>query len=245
MRALVTGASRGIGRAIVLGLAAAGASCLGINYIANLGRAEEVAAAACPMGCGAVLLPGDIGVRAQAEAVVRRFIEEAGGIDILVNNAGQAQPGSIQTVESEAWERALSVHVNGAFWCCRVAVPAMIAAGGGRILNISSIAGRRGVAGAIAYVTAKAAVIGFTQGLARELADYNILVNAIAPGIVETDFHAGDSEEFRRHSTQNRIPVHRYGNPEEVADAALMVLRNDYITGEVIAVDGGLGMRVA
>jgi 3-oxoacyl-[acyl-carrier protein] reductase len=244
-KALVTGGSRGIGRAIVLALAEAGAGCIGINYLRNAELAQQVADEVRARGSHAILLPGDIGVQEQAEGAVRRFLEEAGGIDILVNNGGYGQPGSIRTVTPEDWAHTLNVHVSGPFWCARIAVPSMIGRGSGRILNISSIAGRRGVSGILAYATAKSAVIGFTMSLARELAEFNILVNAIAPGIIETDFHAADTEEYRRNSTQNRIPLHCYGSPEAIASAALAILGNDYITGELVAVDGGLGMRVA
>lgn len=244
-RALVTGASRGIGRAIALALARQGAACVGINYVRRVERAREVADEIQVAGCRAVLLPADIGVREQAEEVVHRFIAEAGGIDILVNNAGAGAPGGIEAVSPNDWDRALRVHVSGPFWCSRIAVPVMMAQGHGKILNIGSIAGRRGVAGAIAYCTAKSAVIGLTQSLARELADYNILVNALAPGLIDTDLHAQVPAEVRKHNIDNRVPLHRYGTVEEIAEAALFLLRSDYITGEVLPVDGGLGMRVA
>lgn len=245
VRALVTGASRGIGRAIALALASEGAACVGIGYLSMVKLARRVAQEIEAAGSRAILLPGDIRVQEHAEGIVHRFITEAGGIDVLVNNAGQPAPGYIYTIAPEEWDRALSLHVSAPFWSSRVAVETMMLQRSGRILNISSLAARRGVAGAVAYCTAKSAVIGFTRSLARELVDYGILVNALAPGIVDTDFHAEDTPEFRQNATENRIPLHRYGTAAEIAQAALFVLRHDYVTGEVLAVDGGLGMRVA
>ncbi|MCC7355004.1 MAG: SDR family oxidoreductase [Anaerolineae bacterium] len=244
-RALVTGGSRGIGRAIALALGRAGAACVGISYLSQEEQACALAKEIEAAGARAIVLSGDMGVQEEAEEVVRRFIAEAGGIDILVNNAGTSAPGRIDTVSPAFWDYTLRVHVSGPFWCSRIAAPAMMSQKRGRILNITSIAGRRGVAGAIAYSTAKAAVVGFTRSLARELADYNILVNALSPGLIDTDFHAKTPPEMRKNNVDNRVPLHRYGSAEEVAEAALFILRSDYITGETLPVDGGLEMRVA
>ena len=244
-RALVTGASRGIGRAIALALAEAGAACVGISYLNHAEQASSLAKEIEAAGSHALILSGDTGVQEQAEAMVRSFVAEAGGIDILVNNAGTSAPGRIDTVSPEAWDHTLRVHVSGPFWSSRIAAPVMMTQKHGRILNLTSIAGRRGVSGAIAYSTAKAAVVGFTQSLARELADYNILVNALSPGLIDTDFHAATPAEIRKKNVDIRVPLHRYGSAEEVAEAALFLLRSDYITGEIMTIDGGLGMRVA
>jgi 3-oxoacyl-[acyl-carrier protein] reductase len=244
-RALVTGGSRGIGRAIALALARAGAAWVGISYLSQKEQACALAHDLEAAGARALVLSGDMGIQEEAEEVVRRFIAEAGSIDILVNNAGTSAPGRIDTVSPALWDHTLRVHVSGPFWCSRVAAPVMMAQRRGRILNITSIAGRRGVAGAIAYSTAKAAIVGFTKSLARELADYNILVNALSPGLIDTDFHAKTPPEVRKNNVDNRIPLHRYGTAEEVAEAALFILRSDYITGETLPVDGGLEMRVA
>ena len=244
-RALVTGASQGIGRAIALTLAREEAAWVGVGYRSQVEKARHVVDEIQAAGSRAIFLPGDVGVQEQAEGVVLRFIAEAGGIDILVNNAGGPAPGRIDTISPEEWDRALRVLIYGAFWCTRIAVPVMMSQRRGRILNISSIVARRGIAGNVAYCTGKSALIGFTQSLARELADYNILVNELAPGLTDTDMHAQVSAEVRRHNVDTRIPLHRYGTTEDMAEAALFLLRHDYITGEVLGIDGGLGMRLA
>ena len=244
-RALVTGASRGIGRAIALALAQEGAACVGISYLNQAEQATGLAKEIEAAGSRALVLSGDAGVQEQAEEIVRRFIAEAGGIDILVNSAGASAPGRIDTVSPEVWDHTLRVHVSGPFWSSRIAAPVMMSQKHGRILNIGSIAGHRGIIGAIAYSTAKAAIVGFTLSLARELADYNILVNALAPGLIDTDFHAKTPPEIRKNNVDNRVPLHRYGSAKEEAEAALFLLRSDYITGEVLTIDGGLEMRVA
>lgn len=244
-RALVTGASRGMGRAIALALAHQKVAWVGVGYRSQAERARSVADGIEAAGSHAVLLPGDIGDQEQAEGIVRWFLAEAGGIDILVNNAGAAAPGGIDAISPEEWDRALRVLIYGPFWCTRIAAAVMMEQRGGRILNVSSIVARRGISGNIAYCTGKAALTGFTRSLARELADHNILVNELAPGIVDTDMHAHISAEVRKHNVDHRIPLHRYGVADDVAEAALFLLRQDYMTGEVLAIDGGLGMRLA
>jgi 3-oxoacyl-[acyl-carrier protein] reductase len=243
-KALVTGASRGIGRATALLLAQEG-SDVAINYVSNERAAQEVAERIEAMGRRTLMLRGDVGDPHQVEAVFAAIQERWDGLDVLVNNAGGRCDGTVLETDESAWERTLGVHVLGTVRCCRLALPAMIEKGEGVIINISSTAGLRGVRRMAAYATAKAAVAHLTRCLAVEASDHNVRVNCVAPGITETDFHAVTPPEFLKHSVDNRILLHRIGKPEEVAQAVVFLVKNDYITGEVVTVDGGLTMRIA
>lgn len=243
-KALVTGASRGIGRATALLLAQEGAD-IAINYVSNEQAAQEVAERIEALGRRTLILRGDVGNPHQVEAVFAAIQKRWDGLDVLVNNAGGRCDGTVLETEESAWERTLGVHVLGTVRCCRLALPAMIEKGEGVIVNISSTAGLRGVRRMAAYATAKAAVAHLTRCLAVEASDHNVRVNCVAPGITETDFHAVTPPEFLKHSVDNRILLHRIGKPEEVAQAVVFLVKNDYITGEVVTVDGGLTMRIA
>jgi len=242
---LVTGASRGIGRAIVLALAREGAAFVGIGYRKHADDAKALAQEVSALGTEPILLAGDLTVQSEAEGIVRRFLQEAGGIDVLVNNAGAPAPGRIDQISPEDWDRGMRLLVYAPFWCTRIAAPAMMAQRKGRIVNFSSIVARRGIANNICYVTGKAAMIGFTMALACELADYDVLVTEMAPGLIETEFNGPIDPEVRRKNNETRIPLHRYGTPEDIAEGVLFLLRQDYMTGEVLALDGGFGMRLA
>lgn len=243
-KALVTGGSRGIGRATALLLAQEGAD-VAINYVSNEQAAQEVAERIEALGRRTLMLQGDVGDPHQMEAVFASIQQRWGGLDVLVNNAGGRCDGTVLETDEPAWERTLGVHVLGTVRCCRMALPAMIEKGEGVIVNISSTAGLRGVRRMAAYATAKAAVAHLTRCLALEASDHNVRVNCVAPGITNTDFHAITPPEFLKHSVDNRIPLHRIGKPEEVAQAIVFLVKNDYITGEVVTVDGGLTMRIA
>ena len=244
-RALVTGASRGMGRAIALALAREGAACVGIGYRMHAGDAKALAIEVQSLGARPILLAGDLTLQAEAEGLVRRFLQEAGGIDVLVNNAGAPAPGRIDQISPEDWDRGMRLLVYAPFWCTRIAAPVMMAQRKGRIINFSSIVARRGIANNVCYVTGKAAVIGFTMALARELADHNVLVAEVAPGLIETEFNGPIDPEVQRKNNETRIPLHRYGTPEEIAESVLFLVRQEYMTGEVLAMDGGFGMRLA
>ncbi|RKY82700.1 SDR family NAD(P)-dependent oxidoreductase, partial [candidate division KSB1 bacterium] len=148
-------------------------------------------------------------------------------------------------LDESAWQRALEIHLLGTVRCCRLALPAMIERGEGAIVNIGSVAGLRGVKGIAAYATVKAAVMHLTRCLAMEVSQHNVRVNCVAPGIIDTDFHAVTPAEAKKHAIDNRIMLHRLGKPEEVAQTVVFLVKNDYITGEVLMVDGGLTMRIA
>lgn len=243
-KALVTGASRGIGKATALLLAQEGAD-VAVNYVNNEGAAEDVAEQVRAMGGKALVLKADVADAEQVQAMFRRVQEEWGSLDVLVNNAGGRCDGSLLQLGDSAWQQALAVHLLGTVRCCRLALPGMIEKREGVIVNIGSTAGLRGMRNMVAYATAKAAVMHFTRCLAVEVSEHNVRVNCVAPGITDTDFHAVTPAEFIKHSVDNRIPLHRVGRPEEVAQAVLFLVRNDYITGEVVMIDGGLTMRIA
>ena len=192
--ALVTGASRGIGAATARLLAANGAG-VAVNYVTRPDRAEQVVREIQSAGGRALAIQADVSAPAQVQRMVEHVVKELGRLDVLVNNAGGPAPGSIESVTEETWRRAIAVHLDGPFHCTRAAIPHMKQQGEGAIVNISSVAGIRGCPGAIAYQTVKCAILAFTRGLARDLADYNIRVNCVSPGIIRTDFHAAMTEE--------------------------------------------------
>jgi 3-oxoacyl-[acyl-carrier protein] reductase len=235
--ALVTGAARGIGKAIALRFSREGATVglIDLQDTRDLARQME------KDGFKALALQVDItdpvAVRAMVDAVAR----ERGTIDILVNNAGIIVRGTILDLAEEAWRKVLDVNVNGTFNCCKAVIPYMVRQQGGRILNISSIAGKMGdITAAPAYGTSKGAVNALTRSLARQLAEYHITVNAIAPHAIETDMSAEWSEEKRREVIAS-IPLKRLGTPEDVAEAALFLVSEEasFITGETLNVNGG------
>jgi NAD(P)-dependent dehydrogenase (short-subunit alcohol dehydrogenase family) len=242
-RALVTGGTKGIGAAIAIDLARQGCD------VAINGRYEDQSAAVVRQAIEAagrkcVLTIGDV---AQAEDVDRLACDaetSLGGLDILVHSAGGASIGRIDECSPEQWKAAFDVHVHAAFFLCRRALPTLRKAGEGAIVFISSVAGIRGVPNHIAYGVVKGAMLQLTRCLARDEADHNIRVNCVAPGIIRTRFHDSMSPEAKAHNLAVRIPLHREGTPEQVAEAVRFLVANDFITGETIVVDGGMSMQV-
>ena len=242
--ALVTGGTRGIGAATAIALAKEGAD------VAIVGRrkdqdAEKTRAAilACGRRCQVIL--ADCGVAAEATRCARETEASLGPVDILVHSAGGAVPGGLFDLTPEAWQAAFDVHVHAIFHLCRAAIPHMRGKKEGAIILMSSTAGIRGIITNIAYQVAKGALPQFTRALAREFANDNIRINCVAPGVIRTKFHENMSEEQRRLNLDHRIPLHREGTPEQVADLILTLIKNDYITGETMTIDGGLTMRIA
>ncbi len=243
-RALVTGGSRGIGRAVAVALANRGAR-VAITYFGNSDGADETVRLCREAGAAeARAYQGDVGCRADVERAVSDLDAAWGGLDVVMNNAGYGQPGKLMDLTEEQWDRTFQTHVKGAFYVCRATVPLLRKSDAGVIINVGSVAGLRGLPGACVYGTVKGAVIQFTRCLAWELADENIRVNAICPGIVRTDFHAAMTEEAKQHNLKNRVPLHREGTPEDIAQMVLAMIDNTYLTGETVVVDGGLTMRI-
>jgi len=240
--ALVTGASRGIGRAIALALGASGATVF-VNYLANEAAAEETVQLVRSTGGAADAVRFDVGDAEAVRAAVGNIVDQRDRIDILVNNAGLAVDALLLRLKEEDWERALRSNLTGVFLCTKATVRAMIRARYGRIVNVTSVVAEMGNAGQSAYAAAKAGVIGFTKSVAREVASRGISVNAVAPGFVETDMTAALDEGQRAFYT-NVIPAGRIARPEEIAAAVgfLASPAAGYITGHVLHVNGGLYM---
>ena len=240
---LITGATSGIGRAAAFTLAGRGMHV--VVHGRNEQAAEQLRDELRTAGRKCDVLLGDIADPAVAEECVALARRRFGGLDLLIHSAGGPAPGGLLETRSEDWYRAFDVHVHAVFHLCRAAVPVMKERGGGGILLISSAAGSRGCMGALAYGAAKGALPQLARGLARELAEYNIRVNCVAPGIIRTPFQNGLSAEQARNNVQNRIPLRREGRPEDVAELMAALLENDFITGENVAIDGGMTMRIA
>lgn len=242
--ALVTGGSRGIGRAIGVALGRLGAKVI-VNYTANEAAANEAAAAIAAAGGAAVTRRFDVADAVAVDAAVKEIAAAEGGLHILVNNAGIAVNTLVLGAKDADWRRAIDVNLHGTFHCCRAALRSLLKAkDAGRIINIASITAESGSAGQGPYVAAKAAVIGLTKTLAREYASRGVTVNAVSPGYIDTDMTATDLPEARRAELIRTIPLGRVGKPEDVA-AAVAYLAGpsaSYVTGQVLRVNGGLLM---
>jgi len=240
--AVVTGASRGIGRAIALELAHQGAR-ITVNYHASARAAEEVVEAIRSSGAEASPYQADVGDASQAQALIKHAIDTYGDLHILVNNAGITRDTLIMTMKESDWDDVLRTNLKSTFNCSKAAVRYMLRKRYGRIINITSVAGQMGNAGQTSYSASKAGQIGFTKALAREVAPRNITVNAVAAGYIETEIWAGVPEEMRQ-AALALVPLGRKGKPEEIA-AAVAFLASEhagYITGHVLTVDGGMAM---
>jgi NAD(P)-dependent dehydrogenase (short-subunit alcohol dehydrogenase family) len=241
---LVTGGTLGIGAAIVLDLARRGAD---VSIVArNLGEpAEALRKQIEALGRRALLLAGDMTNPEDCASVVEQTARHFGRLDVLVHNAGGPSPGKIEDVTPEQWRHTMDLHVNANYYLAGAALPHLKQHGEGCIITVSSTAGIRGVPGAIAYATAKGAIPQFTRSLARDLADYNIRVNCVAPGVIRTRFHDDMTAERKELNLKHRIPLHREGTSEQVAEVVALLVTNDYITGETVVIDGGLTSRIA
>lgn len=242
-RALVTGGTRGIGAAIAIDLARHGCD-VAINARHEDGEAAATERQIVAAGRKCVILVGDVSKPEEAARTVRDAANALDGIDVLVHSAGGPSWGTIDKCEPDQWHATMDIHVNATYYLCRAALPLMRTNLAGAIILVSSVAGIRGVPNAISYATAKGAVLQFTRCLARDLADDNIRVNCVAPGIIRTRFHESMTAEAKAHNLANRIPLHREGTPEDVAEAVRLLVTNEFITGETIVVDGGTSMQV-
>ena len=231
--ALVTGASRGIGAAIAAALASEGAA-VAVNYKSNADKAEALARKLTEGGAQAISVGCDVSKADDVARMVRRVESELGPISILVNNAGIAIRRDLDDLTEADFDRTILVNLKSAFLCMKAVLPAMRATGWGRIINITSGAARG--AGTIGphYNASKAGMEGLTRGYAARLAATGVTVNSVAPTLIETDMMAGQDQLMRR------IPMGRFGRPDEVAQVVMMLVRNPYMTGQTVGLSGGM-----
>jgi NAD(P)-dependent dehydrogenase (short-subunit alcohol dehydrogenase family) len=240
---LITGGTKGIGASTAVALARAG-SHIAINGRVMDKAAAEVISRVEAEGRRCVMVAADLSKPEESVRCVREAAEALGGLNVLIHCAGASARGSLLEIPAEAWYKAFDLHLHAAFHLCRCAIPIMKKRDEGAIIFISSAAGSRGCAGTIAYGVVKGALPQFARALARELADQNIRVNCVSPGVIRTRFQDTLTTEQVKNNLENRIPLHREGVPEDVAEAIVMLVRNDFITGETIAIDGGMTMRM-
>jgi len=239
--ALVTGASRGIGRAIAVLLAKEGAQ-VALNYNADISGAQDVADEIAAFGGTAMLTQADVSSSDDARAMVKKVVDTWGRIDVLVNNAGITRDKSMRKLTDEDWVSVINTNLNSVYWCTSAAMPVMIEQKYGRIINLSSYVGQAGNFGQANYAASKGAIIAFTKTAAIELARYNITVNSLAPGFTLTDMLSKVADTVQE-QIKAKIPMGRFGLPEEMAKAVLFLAADaDYITGQQINVNGGVFM---
>jgi len=238
--AVVTGASRGIGRAVALALAAEGAKVVA-NYASSSGAADAVVADISAAGGEALAVQADVAQAEQVETLFKTVLDNWGRVDVLVNNAGITRDTLLMRMKNEEWQAVIDLNLTGVFLCTRAVSKTMLKQRSGRIINITSVAGQMGNPGQANYSAAKAGVIGLTKTVARELASRGVTVNAVAPGFIETDMTSGLEAE----PILKMIPLGRYGKPEEIAGMVRFLAADPaaaYITGQVFNVDGGIVM---
>ena len=240
--AVVTGGSRGIGRAICLELARRGANVV-FSYAGNTAAAAKTLEELKALGVEARAVQGNVADPAAAKTLIDTAVKELGGIHILVNNAGITRDGLAMAMKEEDFDAVIETNLKGAFLCMKAAIRPMMKARYGRIVNMSSVVALRGNPGQVNYCASKAGLIGMTKSLAKEMGARGITVNAVAPGYISTDMTAA-LPDAARDAMLSTIPVGRAGSPEDVAAAVAFLASEEagYITGQVLSVDGGMGM---
>jgi len=242
--ALITGGTRGIGAATAIALANSGAD-IAVAARTLDEEADQIRQTITKLGRRCEIVQADFGKADESTRCVREVESRLGTVDILVHSAGGPVNGGLFDLTPEDWMAAFDVHVHAVFHLCRATIPGMRLKKRGVIILISSTAGLRGVVTNVAYQVAKGSLPQFARALAREFANDNIRVNCVAPGVIRTKFHASMTEEQRRLNLDHRIPLHREGTAEQVAELIMSLVKNDYITGETMTIDGGLTMRIA
>ena len=235
----VTGSTRGIGLAIAHKFAS-----LGANVVLN-GRSaisDELLAQFADYGVKVVAISGDVSDNADAKRMVEEAVEALGSVDILVNNAGITKDGMALRMSEEDFDAVLKINLTGTFNMTQAVLKPMTKARAGAIINLSSVVGLTGNAGQANYAASKAGVIGFSKSIAREVAARNVRVNVIAPGFIESDMTAVLSDKIKD-AMMGQIPMKRFGQAEEVAEVAVFLAKQEYLTGQVLAIDGGLTMQ--
>ncbi len=238
--ALVTGASRGIGRAVALALAGEGAEVV-VNYASSSDAAEAVVAEIQAIGGSAYALQADVADEASVEDLFKTVLKRSGRIDVLVNNAGITRDGLLMRMKTEDWQAVINLNLTGVFLCTRAVTRSMLKQRSGRIINITSVVGLMGNAGQANYAAAKAGVVGLTRSSAKEMASRGITVNAVAPGFIATDM----TKDLEAEAILAAIPLGRFGTPDQVAGTVRFLAADPaaaYITGQVLQVDGGMVM---
>ena len=242
--ALVTGSSRGVGRAVALGFAKEGANIV-VNYTSNEKAANEVVEAIQAMGSKAVAMKADVAQKSDVENLIKTAVETFGRLDILVNNAGFTRPAMMIKMAEEQWDEVVDIHLKGAFLCSQAAALQMKEQNSGKIINVTSVAGLVGTVGQINYSAAKGGILSMTKSIARELARYNVCANVISLGIVATDMTEKiRSDEKLKEIYMNRILLRRFAEPDDISPAFVFLGSDEsnYITGQLLCVDGGYGM---
>lgn len=240
--AIVTGAGRGIGKAIALQFASLGAKVV-INYRSSISQVEELLKTIQENGGEAIAIRADISKEEEAKKLIEEAVSHFGRIDILVNNAGITKDNLLMRMSEEDFDSVLDINLKGTFFCTKSASKIMLKQKSGKIINISSVVGLTGNIGQANYAASKAGVIGMTKAVARELASRGITVNAVAPGFIESDMTDQLSDKIKEATLAN-IPLKRYGYASEVAQTVSFLASEaaNYITGQVISVDGGMVM---
>lgn len=239
--AIVTGGTHGIGAQTALALAKEGVGVALVARNTGDGRLKKEIEG---LGVPCLVVVADLSKEEECIRTVETVAKQLGGVDILVHSAGSAAPGSLLNGAREVWYQAFDIHIHAAFHLCRAVVPHMKERKEGSIVFISSAAGLRGVKNALAYAVVKGAIPQFTRALALELSDDNITVNCVSPGVIRTRFQDFLSPEQVANNIKNRIPLHREGTPEDVADMICSLVKNPFITGENMVIDGGMTMRI-